>query len=86
MRYLSTSMDLKTLIFLQPAADYRILGMAARHIKPGIGGALVANRNAAKDEKFVPRNGFFAPMTAVTHGRAPRRWTLSFTIPCGITM
>jgi hypothetical protein len=30
--------------------------MAARH-KPGIGGALVANRNAAKDEKFVPLTG-----------------------------
>ena len=69
MRYLSTSIDLKTLIFLQPAADYRVLGMTARHIKPGIGGALVANRKAAKGEKFVPRNGSFTPMTAVISWR-----------------
>ena len=50
-----------------PAAGGRLsgIGMAARHIKPGIGGALVANRNATKGEKFVPRNGFFTPMTAV---------------------
>ncbi len=69
VRYESKAVNPTVFSYLQPAADFRVIGMAARHIQPGLGGALVANREAAEGEPFVPRNGFFIPLTVLV------KWT-----------
>jgi len=69
VRYGSKEINPATFTKMQPAADFRVIGMAARHIKPGLGGALVASRYAAEKEPFVPRNGFFIPLTVLV------KWT-----------
>jgi len=79
--YASKAIDPTAFTYLQPAADFRVVGMASRHIKPGLGGALIANRYAFANEPFVPRNGFFIPLTALITWKTPTSAHIAFYNP-----
>lgn len=81
IKYSSKAIDPTVFTSMQPAADFRVIGMAQRHIKPGLGGALIANRHAAPHELFVARNGFFTPLTALVTWRAPHAAEIAFYNP-----
>lgn len=81
IKYSSKAIDPTAFTYLQPAADFRVIGMAQRHIKPGLGGALIANRYAVGKEPFVPRNGFFIPLTALITWKSPNLAEIAFYNP-----
>lgn len=81
VRYGSKEINPGTFTTMQPAADYRVIGMAARHIKPGLGGAIVASRYAAEKEPFVPRNGFFMPLTVLVKWKSANSADIIFYNP-----
>lgn len=81
IKYSSKAIDPTAFTYLQPAADFRVIGMAQRHIKPGLGGALIANRYAVGKEPFVPRNGFFIPLTALITWKSPNFAEIAFYNP-----
>jgi len=81
IKYSSKGVDPTVFTYLQPAADFRVIGMAQRHIQPGLGGALIANRYAADGEPFVPRNGFFIPLTALITWKSSNFAEIAFYNP-----